>query len=78
MTVFHSAIATSTVEPAIDGVGIGWTFTILGLILAITIGVVPLLIKYGPQWRIKRAEQDQRRLEEKMSKNNAAAATAVA
>ncbi|KAG2218881.1 hypothetical protein INT45_003948 [Circinella minor] len=64
------AIATSTIEPGINGVGIGWIFTILGLILAITIGLVPVLIKYGPQWRTARAEQDKHRLAKRKNTNN--------
>lgn len=49
------AVATVTIEPGISGVGVGWIFTILGLIcLASNALLLPVLLIWGPQWRIKR------------------------
>ncbi|KAI9246064.1 major facilitator superfamily domain-containing protein [Phascolomyces articulosus] len=63
------AIATSTIQPGIDSVGLGWMFTIIGLILTITICLVPVLIKCGPRWRKNRVEQHQHR-EARKQRNN--------
>ncbi|KAI8145766.1 major facilitator superfamily domain-containing protein [Fennellomyces sp. T-0311] len=51
---FIGAAATAAIQPGIDGVNVGWMFTILGLILAVTNVSVPILIKFGPIWRKKR------------------------
>ncbi|KAI9246071.1 major facilitator superfamily domain-containing protein [Phascolomyces articulosus] len=51
------AIAGATIQLGIDSVGLGWMFTIIGLISTITTCFVPILIKYGPVWRIKRSEE---------------------
>lgn len=48
------AVATVTIEPGIRGVGVGWIFTILGLICLASNALLPVLLIWGPQWRIKR------------------------
>ncbi|GAN01601.1 MFS general substrate transporter [Mucor ambiguus] len=51
------AIASVAIEPGIQGVGIGWMFTIVGLLVTVTNIAVPVLIKFGPKWRARRAER---------------------
>ncbi|KAI7854745.1 major facilitator superfamily domain-containing protein [Circinella umbellata] len=50
------ALATATVEPGIESIGLGYMFTTLGLILMISNAFIPVLIKYGPGWSAKRRE----------------------
>lgn len=50
-----SAVASVAIEPGIQGVGVGWMFTILTLILLLSNLSVLFVLKYGPRWRNKRA-----------------------
>ncbi|KAI8065027.1 major facilitator superfamily domain-containing protein [Thamnidium elegans] len=52
-----SAIAVVCIEPGIEGIGIYWLFTIIGIILVISNISVPILLKYGPEWNRCRAEK---------------------
>lgn len=56
----HSAIATVVIDPGINGVGVGWMFTILGLIMTAANVMLVVLRIYGPRWRKARMQkQDQ-------------------
>ena len=48
------ATATVSIEPGIRGVGIGWMYTILGLLLVVSNVLLPILLKFGPKWRQNR------------------------
>lgn len=50
-----SAVASVAIEPGIQGIGVGWMFTILTLILLLSNLSVLFVLKYGPRWRNKRA-----------------------
>lgn len=52
-----AAVAAVIIEPLIQGMGVGWCFTGLGLILLCGVGLVTLLSAKGPQWRRERAEK---------------------
>lgn len=54
---FYSAAGTACVEPGIEGIGIGWMFTVLGLILFIASGLVPIMVALGPKWWRRRCEE---------------------
>ncbi|KAI9246070.1 major facilitator superfamily domain-containing protein [Phascolomyces articulosus] len=54
------AIAASTIQLGIDRVGLGWMFTIIGLLLAIILSLIPILFKFGPIWRLRRSEKQSR------------------
>ncbi|KAI9246069.1 major facilitator superfamily domain-containing protein [Phascolomyces articulosus] len=54
------AVATSTIEPGIEKIGLGWMFTTLGLIIIINTAFIPILIKYGPKWWLNRIEKQER------------------
>lgn len=45
-----------SVDPGIENVGIGWMFTITGILVTICNVCVPALIKFGPGWQKRRDE----------------------
>jgi MFS family permease len=51
------AVATVSIEPGIQGIGIGWIFTIIGLICVASNSLVPVMLKFGPRWRMERIER---------------------
>ncbi|KAI8141823.1 major facilitator superfamily domain-containing protein [Fennellomyces sp. T-0311] len=51
-----AAAGVAAVEPCIQTMGIGWTFTLTGLLLAINNLTMIILVKYGPRWRKKRMD----------------------
>lgn len=51
------AIATVYIDPGIEGVGMGWMFTILGFITLANNVCVFILLKKGPQWRQNRLDR---------------------
>lgn len=58
------AVATVSIEPGIQNVGVGWIFTIIGLVCVASNVLVPVLFKYGPRWRKERIERLARKLKE--------------
>ncbi|KAI7854746.1 major facilitator superfamily domain-containing protein [Circinella umbellata] len=62
------AIATATIQPGIDRVGLGWLFSIIGLILTLTNSFIPILIKFGPSWWSKRVERREREAQRQQQK----------
>ncbi|KAI7864216.1 major facilitator superfamily domain-containing protein [Mucor mucedo] len=57
MRCLLGAMATAYIGPGIAGVGMGWMFTILGLILVANNVCLFILIKRGPQWRMNRTQR---------------------
>lgn len=57
MRCLLGAAATGFIEPAIKGVGMGWIFTILGIILILNNICVPILLKKGPGWKKERLDR---------------------
>ncbi|KAI8091104.1 major facilitator superfamily domain-containing protein [Gilbertella persicaria] len=51
------AIASSVIDPGIEGVGVGWMFTIIGLLVTLFNICVPVLLRLGPRWREQRIER---------------------
>ncbi|KAI8330551.1 major facilitator superfamily domain-containing protein [Blakeslea trispora] len=51
------AIASSVIDPGIEGVGVGWMFTIIGLLVFLVNVSIPVLLKFGPRWRAQRIER---------------------
>ncbi|KAI9254057.1 major facilitator superfamily domain-containing protein [Sporodiniella umbellata] len=49
------AIVTICIDPGIQGVGVGWMFTILGLLMILSNMAIPILFKYGPEWIHRRS-----------------------
>lgn len=64
----NSAAASVAIEPGIQGVGVGWMFTILMLILLLSNSSVLFVLKYGPRWRNKRALAAEVKLEKEKEK----------
>lgn len=52
------ATATVYIDPGIEGVGMGWMFAILGLILLVNNICLSILIKKGPQWKQNRLNRE--------------------
>lgn len=51
---------TAAVLPIVNGIGIGWTFTLLAGVLIVSLGMAVVQIMMGSQWRRKRLEKDLR------------------
>ncbi|KAK8034978.1 hypothetical protein PG993_009973 [Apiospora rasikravindrae] len=49
------AVGIAALEAMVDSVGLGWCFTIMGLILACTVPLLALLQAKGHQWRWRKA-----------------------
>ncbi|KAI1107867.1 major facilitator superfamily transporter [Jackrogersella minutella] len=64
------AASTAVIGPMINGVGIGFSFTILGCIYILFSPMIFLVMKYGVQWR---KEKRDRELAKEQKKNGAAA-----
>lgn len=57
MALWCSAAASAVIEPGIQGIGVGWMYTTLGLILVVKSGVLlPTLLIFGSKWRKARIE----------------------
>lgn len=57
------AAASAVVNPMIDGIGNGWTFTIWGLLcLIFPIPLLLVCIKHGPSLRARRCEKERQRV----------------
>ena len=48
-----SALAVAVLQDIIDGIGEGWTFTFLGLLLLAPIGLNIIIRKKGMVWRVR-------------------------
>ncbi|KAI7859441.1 major facilitator superfamily domain-containing protein [Circinella umbellata] len=63
-----SSVATAVLQPIMDKIGVGWVYTLFGIVLSLCTVSVPILIKYGAKWRKVRAEQEERRREKEEEK----------
>jgi len=52
--------ATAVVQPMLEAVGDGWTFTVLGALVLATLPPVWVQKKWGPGWRERRAVREER------------------
>lgn len=59
LVYLYSAVATVVIDPGINGVGVGWMFTILGLIMTASNLLLVVLRIYGPRWRKARMEKQE-------------------
>jgi len=57
---FVGAGATAVVQPMLTGIGDGWTFTILGFLVVLTLPPVWVQKRWGPGWREKRALREEK------------------
>jgi MFS family permease len=46
--------ATAVIQPMFGAMGRGWCYTFIALIMACTVPLMMLLIRYGPRWREER------------------------
>ncbi|KAL7629225.1 hypothetical protein AAE478_000745 [Parahypoxylon ruwenzoriense] len=70
MRCLVGAAATAVIGPMINGVGIGWAFTILGGLYVVASPLLFMILKYGVKWR---KEKRDRKLARKEKKKNSAA-----
>ncbi|KAI1799567.1 MFS general substrate transporter [Daldinia bambusicola] len=61
------AASTAVIGPMINGVGIGWAFTILGLIYIVCSPMLFLILKYGMKWRKEKHERELAKKQRKAS-----------
>lgn len=52
------AVATAVIDYMIDGMGRGWCFTFLSLLMAACMPVLRVVEKRGPRWRRERAKRE--------------------
>jgi MFS family permease len=53
-----AAAAAAYINPAIEGIGMGFTFQIIGIVLGFHNFCIPVLIKFGPKWRQNRIQPE--------------------
>lgn len=49
-----SALAVAVLQDIINGIEVGWTFTLLGLFMLVPIGLYLVIRKKGMAWRLKK------------------------
>lgn len=57
-----SAVSTILMEPAIQSIGVAWTFTTLACILVASNALLLVLVRFGPKWREQRMLKQETRL----------------
>ncbi|XDG06658.1 hypothetical protein ABKA04_006273 [Annulohypoxylon sp. FPYF3050] len=55
------AAATAVIGPMINGVGIGWAFSILGFIYILFSPMIFVVMKYGVQWRKEKRDRQRKK-----------------
>ena len=59
---------TAVVNPMINAMGNGWTFTFIALVWVVFSPMLLILLRKGPQWRKEKKEKDAKRRERKAAK----------
>lgn len=62
------AAMTAIVNPIINALGTGWTFTLISLVWVILSPMLLAVVKWGPAWRRERQAKDVRREEQRQEK----------
>ena len=65
MRCWMGAGGTAVVIPLINGLGRGWTFTLIALLMLVSSFMPWILLKKGPQWREERRVREERHQKEK-------------
>jgi MFS family permease len=60
--------ATALVLPMTDAMGLGWAYTLIGLIYVVMSPMLLAVVKWGPKWRKEKAEKEERKEREKQAK----------
>jgi hypothetical protein len=50
--------ATASVEPTIQRLGVGWTFTLWTGLMVLSLSLVGVQMRYGKMWRRKREARE--------------------
>ena len=48
------AAATASVQPTIDRIGVGWTFTLWVFLMVLSLGLIAIQMQFGRKWRRSR------------------------
>ena len=62
------AAMTALVNPMINAMGNGWTFTFVAFVWVVFSPMLLVLLRKGPQWRTEKKEKDTRRKEKRAAK----------
>lgn len=62
------AAATALILPMADAMGLGWSYTVIGLIWVVMSPMLMAVVVWGPGWRKARKEREARRVSEKQEK----------
>lgn len=62
------AAATAAINPMLEGMGPGWSFTLISLLMYASSPLLFLIIRVGPRWREERWVRQERKKEEKAAK----------
>lgn len=54
-----AAAVVMAVQPGIQGIGVGWLFTTISLILLVSRISIMVLLKFGPKWRKQRLQRQE-------------------
>ncbi|RCI01297.1 hypothetical protein CU097_013755 [Rhizopus azygosporus] len=54
------AVSALFIDIGIEGLGIGWMFTVVASIMTVSNICIPILLIFGPAWRRRRTERSQR------------------
>jgi hypothetical protein len=54
-----AAAVVTAVQPGIQGIGVGWLFTTVSLVLFISRISIMILLKFGPKWRKQRLQRQE-------------------
>jgi MFS family permease len=59
-----AAGGTAATLPIVNGIGVGWTFTLVAGIMLASLGLVVVQFKYGPRRRLRREQKEKEALEQ--------------
>lgn len=63
--------AAAVIVPMVDAMGLGWAYTLIGLIYILFCPMLLAVVKYGPGWRKTRWEKEEIKAREKKEKRKA-------
>ena len=63
--------ATALILPMTDKMGLGWAYTLIGLVYVVLAPMLLAVVKWGPTWRRERKEKEDERARLKKEKAEA-------
>jgi hypothetical protein len=62
--------ATALILPMTNAIGLGWAYTLIGLIYVLLSPMLLAVMKWGPKWRKERAGKEAQKAREKREKED--------